>query len=74
MLFSEKYPEANSKENYEHDNYIYSDKADNCYVCGRLTHFVEINAGCHICSEECDDEFYFQMFAHALKQDNLTDF
>ena len=74
MLFSEKYPNATPSGTYEYDNYIYSKKADNCYVCGKLTHFVEINAGAHICSEECDDEFYFQMFSQAIGKDNIIDF
>lgn len=68
MLFSDKYPKANEHEEYENGNYIWSHKADNCYICGKLTHFIEVNAGAHICSEECDDEFYFQMFAQAIEK------
>jgi hypothetical protein len=71
MLFADKYPEAKEGETYEHDNYIYSTKADNCYQCGKLTHFVEINIGAHICSEECDENFYLEAFKHALKKSNI---
>lgn len=69
MLFSKKYPNANTKDSYEHGHYIYSDKADNCYMCGRLTHFIELNIEGYICSEECDKAFYDEMFKHALKKD-----
>lgn len=65
MLFCDKYPEAKEKEYYENGNYIWTEKADNCYMCGKLTNFIEINAGCHICSEECDDNFYLQLFSQA---------
>lgn len=74
MLYSEKYPEASVNDTFECGNYIYSEKADNCYICGRLTHFVEINAGAHICSEECDEEFYFQMYAQAINKEHILDF
>ncbi len=74
MLFSDKYPEANEHEQYEHGNYIWSPKADNCYICGKLTHFIELNAGAHICSEECDDEFYFQMYAQTIGKNINFDF
>lgn len=74
MLYCDKYPEANENEEYAGGNYIWTPKADNCYICGRMTHFVEINAGCYICSEECDDEFYFQMYAQAVGKNNIIDF
>lgn len=74
MLFSEKYPETNDHTEYENSNYTWSSKADNCYICGKLTHFVETNTGAHICSEECDDELYFQICANALQKNNLLDF
>ena len=68
MLFSEKYPEANDHEYYENGNYMWSSKADNCYVCGKLTHFIELNLGTHICSEECDDEVYLEILSQAIKK------
>lgn len=74
MLFNDKYPEANAEEEYEYGNYIWTDQTDNCYMCGRLTHFVEINAGAYICSEECDEKFYFEMFSQALNKNNIIDF
>ena len=67
MLFSDKYPNANPNEEYEYGNYIYTKRADNCHMCGRLTHFVEINAGGYFCSEECDEAFYNEMFKAAMK-------
>lgn len=73
MLFEDKYPDAKEGETYNGDNYIWTPKADNCYVCGRLTHFIELNAGCHMCSEECDENFYLQMYMHATNS-KLIDF
>lgn len=70
MLFSEKYPEAIPNQEFENGNYFYAEKADNCYMCGKLTHFVEMNAETYICSEECDGDFYFQIFSHAINQNN----
>ena len=68
MKFEDKYPEAkDSSKIYENGNYIYAMQTDNCYICGQLTHFIEINVGCHICSEECDEKFYDEMFAAAIK-------
>ena len=66
MLFEEKYPDANEQEQYEGGNYIWVPKADNCYVCGRLTHFVEINLGAHMCSPECEEKFFYDAFRHSL--------
>lgn len=67
MLFSEKYPNANPNGTYEHGNYIYSASRDNCYLCGRITHFVESNMQCYVCSEECDEALYIQVFKEAMK-------
>ena len=68
MLFEDKYPDAKEGETYNGDNYIWTPKADNCYMCGRLTHFVELNAGCHMCSEECDENFYFDFLKQSLQK------
>ena len=67
MLFSEKYPEANEQGQYEHGNYTWSKRPDNCYICGKLTHFIELNSEAYLCSEECDEAFYNEMFQHAIK-------
>ena len=61
MLFSEKYPNANSSVIYK-CNYIYTSKPGKCCMCGRLTHFIEINAEDFFCSEECDEKFYNEIF------------
>ena len=44
MKYDTKYPNANEREYYEYRNYIWVRKPDNCYVCGQMTHFVELNA------------------------------
>ena len=81
MLFSEKYPDARSivitnkdsgkeiaqLETYENGNYIWSVNRDNCYICGRITHFIETNMKCYICSEECDEALYREVFKEAIK-------
>lgn len=67
MLFSEKYPKANYDNEYENHNYIYG-KPDNCYMCGRITNFIEKNTGAHICSEDCDEKFYSEMFKAEMKK------
>ena len=68
MKFDTKYPNANDREYYEYRNYIWVRKPDNCYICGQLTHFVELNAETYICSEECDEKFYSEMFKNAIKK------
>jgi len=68
MLFTDKYPKAKVNELYEHGDYTYEKQADNCYVCGRMTHFYEKNVGTYICSEECDDELYSMIFMKAIKK------
>jgi len=68
MLFSDKYPEANERKEYEHGNYIWNKNADNCYVCGRMTHFIEQGSKTYICSEECDEKFYDEIFIQAIKK------
>ena len=68
MLFNEKYPTAKEGEVVEHGDYVLNHDADNCYVCGRLTHFFERNAGTYICSEECDEELYYMFFMNAIEK------
>ena len=67
MLFSDKYPKADKWGSYEHGNYTYKELSDNCYVCGQMTHFVETNSGAYICSDECDEKFYDEIFKQAMK-------
>ena len=67
MKYEDKYPEAKPGEIYESGNYIVSKHRDNCYICGSLTRFVDMNSEAHICSEECDETFYNEMFRQALK-------
>jgi hypothetical protein len=71
MIFANKYPEAKENILYEYGNYMWSPKADNCYMCGRLTHFIEVNVQAHICSEECDEKFYDEMFAAAAYESSI---
>lgn len=67
MKYEDKHPNAKPGQIYEAGNYIVSKHRDNCYICGSLTRFVDINSEAHICSEECDEIFYNEMFRQALK-------
>ena len=67
MKYESKYQNAKPGDIYEFGNYIVSQKRDNCYICGELTKFVDINSEAYICSEECDETFYNEMFKHAMK-------
>jgi len=69
MLFAEKYPNASAPHSYENGNFIYLDRADNCYMCGKLTHFIDSKTQAYICSEECETEFYNEMFKNAKRKD-----
>ena len=40
---------------FNHDEFVWSEKVDNCYVCGRLTHFINLDFEAFVCSEECDE-------------------
>ena len=73
MLYSEKYPNANPRGSYEYGNYIYG-KESSCYICGKPTNFIEVNADAHICSEECDKKFYDDMFLAEMKRKSNTGF
>ena len=70
MLFSNKYPNANEDRTYELNTYVWKKENDSCYICGRLTHFFETNMQCYICSEECDEALYEELFQQAIKKDN----
>jgi hypothetical protein len=69
MLFAEKYPNAIGTELYEHGNIAHVKKADNCYMCGKMTHFIDVHTKARICSEECEIEFYNEMFKNAKRKD-----
>ena len=60
MIFSEKY--KNLKVGEVKYNVLRSTKSDNCYMCGRLTPFIDTNTEAHFCSEECVDKFYTEYF------------
>ena len=67
MKYEDKYPNAHPGDICEFGNYIVSKKRDNCYICGFLTNFVDVNSEAHICSEECDKAFYDEFFKKAIK-------
>ena len=69
MKYEDKYPNVKPGQIYEAGNYIISKNRDNCCICGSLTCFVDINSEAYICSEECDETFYNEMFKHAMKFD-----
>lgn len=68
MKFEQKYPDAKENTLYEYGNYLWNPKADNCYICGRLTHFVEVNMKAYLCSEECDEQFFNMMFSNTTTE------
>lgn len=37
-------------------------KVDNCYECGLLTPFIEINTEAFFCSDECVEKFYHDFY------------
>lgn len=50
-----------SKEERDLQGYI-EGKEQGCIVCGSLTPYIEICSEAHICSTECADTFYEEMF------------
>jgi hypothetical protein len=64
MLFEEKYPNANYTDWYENGNYMCARIPGHCYICGKITRFVELNAEAYICSEESDKTFYDGMASY----------
>ena len=40
---------------FNHNEFYWSEKADNCCVCGKLTHFIDVDFEAFVCSEECDE-------------------
>ena len=48
---------------FNHDEFAWSEKVDNCCVCGRLTHFIDLDFEAFVCSEECDEALTKEFFA-----------
>ena len=63
MKFEDKYPNVISGDMPE-DTILVGSKKDNCYICGALTQFIDIDFQTHICSEECLDKLTFQWATH----------
>ena len=65
MNYDQKYPNAKPLEMVD-ATIMCGSKADNCYVCGNLTNFIDVDFETHICSEECEDKLTGEFFRHAL--------
>lgn len=69
MKYNKKYSEAIPYTMVD-ATIMYSNKADNCYVCGNLTNFIDVDFEAHICSEECEDKLIGEFFHRALGRNN----
>lgn len=67
MKYIDKYP--NMKKIVEEHDGIMRGRPDNCYVCGQITEYIDIDFCTHICSDECSD-MLFEMFLTNLVNDN----
>ena len=67
MKYIDKYP--NMKKIVEEHDDIMRGRPDNCYVCGQITEYIDIDFCTHICSDECSD-ILFNMFLTNLANDN----
>lgn len=56
MLYDEKYRNIPIMSLGD-DCYLHCAEAQPCCVCGRLTHFCEINYEGYFCSDECEAQF-----------------
>ena len=70
MKYSDKYPNAEYAQNVEH-GIIKGKRKDNCYVCGTLTDFIDIDFECHICSEECLDKITDEFIKASMKKGSI---
>ena len=72
MKYNDKYPDAEYLDMVD-QTIMKSTIKDNCYNCGELTNFIDIDFECHVCSEECEDEILDQFFRHVMVKDYLND-
>ena len=40
-------------------NVMISDTQGYCLMCGKPSHYIEVNAEAYFCSDECEDAFYW---------------
>jgi len=66
MKYSQKYPFAEPLQMVD-DTIMCGGKPDNCYACGSLTCFIDIDFETHICSEECEEKLVNEFFRHVIK-------
>lgn len=70
MKFRDKYPDAKYADTVEY-SIMKGSKKDNCYICGALTDFIDMDFECPICSEECMDKINEEFFK-ALRKGPIT--
>lgn len=60
MKFKDRYPNMKPIED-EVNGVIRGREPGPCYICGKLTEYIDLDAEGHVCSEECMDIFYHRM-------------
>ena len=66
MKYDKKYPNARPLQEVE-KTIMKAHKPDNCYMCGVMTDFIDMDFDAYICSEECDEALMNDFFKYAIK-------